>query len=114
MTIAAFATVPGLIDPTSSLFPLIAFFPQVVGGGVFWIANAVLMFAEQDNVWGFKLNSAKWQSAFLGSSGGFGFMLTGLLLLIGDFSGAAWASLIGSIAFLLGSIAGWYDIMQLV
>ncbi|CAI6307809.1 unnamed protein product [Periconia digitata] len=113
-TISAFTTIPGLFDPMSPSFPLIAFFPQVVGGFMFFAANAVLAYVEQDHFWGFKPFSANWQSGFLGAGGGLGFMMGGLLLLLSDFPGAAWASMIGSVSFLLGSIAGWYSVMEMV
>lgn len=114
LSVSAWTTIPGLIDPKADYFPLLAFVPQVIGGAMIFIGNLVVMFAEQDRWWKPKVTDAGWQGALWGGLGGFGFMWSGIFLLVADFVLAAWASFAGSVAFLLGSVLVWYDTMEVV
>jgi hypothetical protein len=57
--------------------------------------------------------SADWQGAFLNTVGGFGLMMAGLFLFGADKLAAAVAALLGSLAFLVGSLIRWYVVMEI-
>ena len=114
LTISAFAGFPGFLDPTSPVFPVVVFAPQVFGGFLFFLANAMLVIGcEQDRWWRPKPLSASWQAAFQNSIGGLGFALTGVFLLQDRALESAIATFVGSWAFLIGSLLGWYAIMDI-
>ncbi|KAF2727644.1 hypothetical protein EJ04DRAFT_517135 [Polyplosphaeria fusca] len=103
LTISAFAGLPGVLDPMDSLFALLVFWPQVVGGSLFWYANAILTVHEQETWWKPKPLDPNWFGPFLNMVGGFGFAITGVFLLQSAFLEAAVAAFVGSWSFLLGA-----------
>jgi hypothetical protein len=113
-TFSAIAGTPGVLDPTSKIFPTLIFGPQVIGGFMFFIANAGLtVWCEQDSWWRPKPLSAGWQAVFQSSLGGVGFMMAGIFLYKGEILASSVSALAGSWLFLLGSLFGWYDIMEI-
>jgi len=106
---------PGLV-PESAFGDLIVFGPQVIHGLLFLIANLMLAFSEQDRWFKPKFSNADWQGAFLNSVGGAGFMMAGFFLFQGEngIGGvrAAISAMIGSWAFLIGSIVRLYVVME--
>ncbi|KAK1913579.1 hypothetical protein P3342_012337 [Pyrenophora teres f. teres] len=112
---AGIADFPGLV-PESDFGDLIVFGPQVIHGLLFLIANLMLAFSEQEKWFRPKFSNADWQGAFLNSVGGAGFMMAGFFLFQGEngIGGvkAAISAMVGSWAFLIGSIIRLVDIRQ--
>lgn len=104
---------PEVISEEAPLFASIVFGPQVIHGALFLVANAMLAISEQERWYKPKLESADWQGAFLNTVGGFGFMMAGLFLFGEDKVAAAVAALLGSLAFLIGSVVRWYVVMEI-
>jgi hypothetical protein len=106
---------PGLV-PESSFTALIVFGPQVIHGLLFFIANAMLAISEQERWWKPKVADPDWQGAFLNAVGGFGFMMAGIFLFQegegSEDAKAAVAAMVGSFAFLFGSLGRWYVVME--
>jgi hypothetical protein len=84
---------PELIPEKSPSFAAVVFGPQVIHGALFLVANAML--------------------AILNTLGGFGFLMAGLFLFGNDKLSAAIAALLGSWAFLIGSVIRWYVVMEI-
>jgi hypothetical protein len=103
---------PGVVSEENPLFASIVFGPQVVHGALFFLANAMLAFSEQEKWYIPKIRDADWQGAFLNTIGGFGFMMAGLFLFGRDEVAAAVSALIGSWAFFIGSLIRWYLVME--
>jgi hypothetical protein len=103
---------PGVVSEENPLFESIVFGPQVVHGALFFLANAMLAFSEQEKWYIPKIRDADWQGAVLNTIGGFGFMMAGLFLFGGDEVAAAISALVGSWAFLIGSLIRWYLVME--
>ncbi|KAF2034691.1 hypothetical protein EK21DRAFT_56184 [Setomelanomma holmii] len=103
---------PGLVPEKSRFFGLVVFGPQVVHGAFFFVANIMLAVSAQNQWYRFKFYDADWLGAFLNAVGGFGFMITGLFLFGRDEFRAAIAAMIGSWAFLIGSLLRWYVVME--
>jgi hypothetical protein len=106
---------PGLV-PESPLSELVIFGPQVMHGLLFLIANLMLAISEQEKWWKPKVAHPDWQSAVLNAVGGFGFMMAGIFLFkegesIEDVK-AAVAAMLGSWAFLIGSVIRLYVVME--
>ncbi|KAF2998437.1 hypothetical protein E8E13_000266 [Curvularia kusanoi] len=101
---AGIVAYPEVIPKGAPFAATIVFGPQVVHGALFLIANAMLAFSEQERWYKPKWWDADWQGAFLNTIGGFGFMMAGILLFKESERAAAAASLLGSWAFLIGSI----------
>lgn len=96
------------------IFPIAVFALQVVGGFLFFVANIMLVICcQQEKWWQSKPFDVKWQAAFQSAIGGFGFMTTGIFLFRNGGLEAAVATFVGSWAFLLGSILGWYATMEI-
>ncbi|KAH8839984.1 hypothetical protein MCOR27_005486 [Pyricularia oryzae] len=114
LSISAFAGIPGLLNPEENLalFQGLVFLPQVIGGSMFVFANIVLTIFVQDRWYKPKPSCADWQGGFWNAVGSTGFAITGVLLLMGDTTGAAWTSLYGSVAFLMGSVIQLYALME--
>ncbi|CAE7212173.1 hypothetical protein PTNB73_08953 [Pyrenophora teres f. teres] len=112
---AGIADFPGLV-PESDFGDLIVFGPQVIHGLLFLIANLMLAFSEQEKWFRPKFSNADWQGAFLNSVGGAGFMMAGFFLFQGEngIGGvkAAISAMVGSWAFLIGSIIRLYVVME--
>lgn len=104
---------PELVPEKAPLFATIVFGPQVIHGALFLVANAMLAISAQDNWYKPKWWDADWQGAFLNTVGGFGFMMAGLFLFGGDKLAAAVAALLGSCAFLIGSLIRWYIVIEI-
>lgn len=104
---------PELISEEVPLFATIVFGPQVIHGALFLIANAMLAISEQERWYKPKWWDADWQGAFLNTVGGFGFMMAGLFLFSDNKLAAAVAALVGSWAFLIGSLIRWYVVMEI-
>jgi hypothetical protein len=106
---------PGLI-PESSFSTLVIFGPQVIHGLLFFVANVMLAISEQEKWWKPKVADPDWQSAFLNAVGGFGFMMAGVFLFQeGEGSEdvkAAIAAMVGSWAFLIGSVVRLYVVLE--
>jgi hypothetical protein len=103
---------PGVVSEENPLFASIVFGPQVVHGALFFLANAMLAFSEQEKWYIPKIRDADWQGAFLNTIGGFGFMMAGLFLFGKDEVAAAVSALVGSWAFFIGSLIRWYLVME--
>jgi hypothetical protein len=103
---------PGLVSEESRVSGLVVFGPQVVHGALFFIANLMLAVSAQTQWYRFRLYDADWLGAFLNAVGGLGFMMTGLFLFGKDEFRAAIAAMIGSWAFLVGSLVRWYVVME--
>lgn len=103
---------PGVVDEKSKLYASVVFGPQVIHGFLFWIANAMLALSEQDKWYIPKLSNPDWQGAFLNATGGFWFMMAGFFFFQKDELSAAVAALLGSWAFLIGSVIRWYVVME--
>jgi hypothetical protein len=104
---------PELIPENASFSATIVFGPQVVHGALFLIANGMLALSEQERWYKPRWWDADWQGAFLNTIGGFGFMMAGLFLFSEHKLAAAVAALIGSWAFLIGSLIRWYVVMEI-
>ncbi|KAJ4313764.1 hypothetical protein N0V94_006780 [Neodidymelliopsis sp. IMI 364377] len=104
---------PELISEEEPLFPIIVFGPQVIHGALFFIANAMLGISEQERWYKPKVWDADWQGAFLNTVGGFGFMMAGFFLFSKDELAAAVSAMVGSWAFLIGSMIRWYVVMEI-
>jgi hypothetical protein len=104
---------PELVSEETPLFAAIVFGPQVIHGALFLVANAMLAISEQKKWYKPMLTSADWQGAFLNTVGGFGLMMAGLFLFGADKLAAAVAALLGSLAFLVGSLIRWYVVMEI-
>lgn len=111
--VAGIVDYPELIPEETPLFATIVFGPQVIHGALFFIANAMLAFSEQERWYKPKWWDADWQGAFLNTIGGFGFMMSGLFLFSDVKLAAAVAALVGSWAFLVGSVLRWYVVMEI-
>jgi hypothetical protein len=99
---------PGVVrEENNPLFGVVVFGPQVVHGALFFVANAMLALSEQERWYKLKLRNADWQSAMLNAVGGFGFMMAGFFLFQKEELRAAVAAMIGSWAFLVGSLIRW-------
>jgi hypothetical protein len=101
---------PGVVREENN--PLLVFGPQVVHGALFFVANAMLALSEQERWYKLKIRDADWQSTVLNAVGGFGFMMAGFLLLEKDEISAAIAAMLGSWAFLIGSLIRWWVVME--
>ena len=104
---------PELIPENAPFSATIVFGPQVVHGALFLIANGMLALSEQERWYKPRLWDADWQGAFLNTIGGLGFMVAGLFLFNEHKLAAAIAALIGSWAFLTGSLIRWYVVMEI-
>lgn len=104
---------PELIPEKSPSFAAVVFGPQVIHGALFLVANAMLAISEQERWYKPKWWDADWQGAFLNTLGGFGFLMAGLFLFGNDKLSAAIAALLGSWAFLIGSVIRWYVVMEI-
>lgn len=102
---------PGVVPEASPFFALTVFGPQVIHGFLFLVANAMLALSEQERWWRPKVRDADWQGAFLNAVGGFGFMMAGFFLFRKEDVAAAVAAMVGSWAFLVGSVIRWYVVM---
>ncbi|KAL8369592.1 hypothetical protein RB595_000088 [Gaeumannomyces hyphopodioides] len=114
LSTSAVAGFPGVLNPMENffLFQMLVFLPLIIGGSMFFLANLTLMIYIQDAWYKPKPSSADWQGFFWNMVASTGFALTGILLMMGDTPGSAYASLYGSILFLWGSITQWYALME--
>ncbi|KAL8420753.1 hypothetical protein RB594_003525 [Gaeumannomyces avenae] len=114
LSTSAVASFPGVLNPQENffLFQMLVFLPLIIGGSMFFLANIALMIYIQDVWYKPKPSSADWLGTFWNMSASTGFALTGILLIMGDSSGAAYASLYGSLLFLWGSITQLYSLME--
>ncbi|KAF2439384.1 hypothetical protein P171DRAFT_369712 [Karstenula rhodostoma CBS 690.94] len=103
---------PGLISEESPLFSSIVFGPQVIHGFLFLVANAMLAISEQDKWYLPKIKDPDWLGAFLNATGGFWFMMAGFFFFQKDELAAATAAMVGSWAFLIGSLVRWNVVME--
>ncbi|EMD88721.1 hypothetical protein COCC4DRAFT_81171 [Bipolaris maydis ATCC 48331] len=109
---------PGVVDEQSPYFSSIVFGPQVVHGMLFFVGNAMLAFSEQERWYKPKITDPDWVSAFLNTIGGFAFMMAGIFLFQKETSvqrgeiRAAIAAMVGSWAFLVGSVIRWYVVLE--
>ncbi|EJT82546.1 integral membrane protein [Gaeumannomyces tritici R3-111a-1] len=114
LSTSAVASFPGVLNPQENffLFQMLVFLPLIIGGSMFFLANITLMIYTQDAWYKPKPASADWLGLFWSMVASTGFALTGILLMMGDSSGAAYASLYGSLLFLWGSITQLYCLME--
>jgi hypothetical protein len=104
---------PGVVrEENNPLFGLVVFGPQVIHGMLFFVANGMLALSEQEKWYKLKIRDADWQSAFLNAVGGFGFMMAGFFLFQKEELKAAIAAMVGSWAFLTGSLIRWWVVME--
>lgn len=103
---------PGVIPEHSPLFELVVFGPQVLHGALFFVSNALLAISAQERWYSPHLWNPDWQGALLNAVGGFGFMMAGLFFFVKDDLNAAIAAMVGSWAFLIGSLIRWYLVME--
>lgn len=104
---------PEVISEEDPSFATIVFGPQIIHGALFLLANAMLAISEQERWYKPKWWDADWQGAFLNTVGGFGFMMAGFFLFGKDNLSSAVAALVGSWAFLIGSLIRWYVVMDI-
>ncbi|KAL5423730.1 hypothetical protein PMIN04_003731 [Paraphaeosphaeria minitans] len=109
---AGIVVFPGIISDESPLFASIVFGPQVIHGFLFFIANAMLAISEQDKWYIPKIKDPDWMGAFLNATGGFWFMMSGFFFYQKDELAAAAAAMVGSWAFLVGSVVRWYVVVE--
>ncbi|KAK8105790.1 uncharacterized protein PG998_003735 [Apiospora kogelbergensis] len=103
---------PGVLSMDDPLAPVIfVFTPLCAGSSFFVIANAVLLITCQDHWYKPALTSAPWQGAFWSLLGAIGFFGTGLFLFLANPVDSSWSNFLGSVAFLIGAIVQWYDLM---
>lgn len=103
---------PGVLDPADPVTPMfVVFAPLTFGSCFFILANFILMIQAQDHWYAPKIGTANWEAAFWSLLGSIGFMLTGAYLFLGDPADSTWANFLGSIAFLIGAVVQWYDLM---
>jgi hypothetical protein len=111
----------GIVDfpeliPESPFSALVIFGPQVIHGLLFLIANIMLAISAQENWWKPSVADPDWQGAFLNAVGGFGFMMAGVFLFQegkgSEDVKAAIAAMVGSWAFLVGSLIRLYLVMK--
>lgn len=103
---------PGVVPEKSPLYASIVFGPQVIHGFLFLVANAMLAISEQDKWYVPKIRDPDWQGAFLNAVGGFWFMVAGSFFFQKDEAAGAAAAMVGSWAFLIGSLIRWYVVME--
>lgn len=113
-TTSAVASFPGVLNPAENffLFQMLVFLPLVIGGTMFFFANLALLIYIQDAWYKPRPSSADWQGFFWNMIASTGFLFTGVLLIMGNTAGGAYASLYGSILFLGGSIIQLYTLME--
>lgn len=104
---------PGVIPEESPWFALIVFGPQVLHGFLFFVANGMLAISTQESWWQPKLDDPDWFGAVLNTVGGFAFMLAGYLLGQNEEIAAAVTALVGSWAFVIGSLVRLYVVMEI-
>lgn len=109
---------PGVVSQEDPLFSSIVFGPQVVHGLIFFVANAMLAFSEQEQWYRPKFADPDWLSAMLNTIGGLAFMIAGISMFMrgeygsqGEQQGSI-AAMIGSLAFLIGSVVRWYVVLE--
>lgn len=103
---------PGIVPEKSPQFASIVFGPQVIHGFLFLVANAMLAISEQDKWYLPKITHPDWLGAFLNATGGFYFMIAGFFFFQKNDLAAAVAAMVGSWAFLTGSLVRWYVVME--
>ncbi|KAH6666412.1 hypothetical protein B0J14DRAFT_643237 [Halenospora varia] len=109
-SISAAAGFPGVIDVPNPanllLVQAFIFFPQVLGGFLFMVSGIMLMILEQERWYAANIFDLNWQAAFWSTIGAISFLLSGALLIVAPAAvfGTTLFSLVGSWAFLLGSI----------
>ena len=113
LTTSAVAGFPGVLDPMDPVFPTLVFWPQVIGGAMFFLANMMLVFYEQDKWYKPKPLDPNWQASLQNGIGGFGFMITGVFLLYGAILESSIAAFVGSWTFFIGSLIQWYVVMEI-
>ncbi|USP79579.1 hypothetical protein yc1106_06853 [Curvularia clavata] len=109
---------PGIVSQEDPLFSSIVFGPQVVHGLIFFVANAMLAYSEQERWYKPKFTDPDWLSAIFNTIGGLLFMIAGIFMFTrgqygsqGELQGAI-AAMVGSLAFLIGSIVRWYVVLE--
>lgn len=103
---------PGVIpEEDNAFFGLVVFGPQIVHGALFFVANIMLAVSEQERWYVVDVLDADWQGAVLNAMGGFAFMIAGLFLFAGSELKGAVAAMVGSWAFLVGSLMRWYVVL---
>ncbi|KAF1920026.1 hypothetical protein BDU57DRAFT_463544, partial [Ampelomyces quisqualis] len=96
---------PGVVpEEDTALFGFVVFGPQVVHGLMFFVANVMLAVSVQDRWFRPKVWDADWQGALLNAVGGFAFMVAGFFLFSKKEEKAGVAAMVGSWAFLVGSV----------
>jgi hypothetical protein len=109
---------PGVVAEENPYFASIVFGPQVIHGLLFFVANAMLAYSEQERWYKPKITDPDWLSAVLNTIGGFSFMMVGIFLFQrgesmehGELKGAI-AAMVGGWAFLIGSVIRWYVVLE--
>lgn len=103
---------PGVVSPDDLVgAETFVFGPLTIGGSIIFITNISIMIWLQDHWFAPKLGSSACQAAFWSTVGSFNFALTGFTLFAGYDVAAAWATFIGSVAFLVGAEIALYDVM---
>ena len=103
---------PGVVDKNSPYFKSIVFGPQILHGLLFWSANLMLALSEQEKWYIPKFQDPDWRGAFWNASGGFWFMVGGVLGVENHEIGESAAELTGGLAFLIGSVGRWFVVME--
>jgi hypothetical protein len=103
---------PGVLAPDDIAgLSSFVFTPLLIGGGIFTIANMMLLFFAQERWYKPRFGAADWQASLWNVIASILFAVTGVLLLGGDFLGGSITAFVGSWAFLFGSVISWYDMM---
>lgn len=113
LSTSAVASIPGVLDAQNIfLLQVLVFLPQVIGGTLFFLANAALVIESQERWYSPRFWSSEWQGAVWNTIASAGFAITGVLLLENLLLEAAVVSFVASSAFLIGSIFQWYALME--
>lgn len=103
---------PGVIAPDNITgLRLFLFGPLTVGGALFFYAYLRITVWLQHRWWKPRPGSAAWEAAFFTMIGSLNFAIAGLVSFKEDILTATITTFVGSIAFLIGSVISWYDIM---
>lgn len=104
---------PGIVrEEGNPSFGLVVFGPQVIHGLLFFVANVMLAISEQERWFVPKVRDADWQGAFFNAVGGFGFLVSGIFLFEKEKGSAGVAEMVGSLAFLTGSVIRLWVVME--
>lgn len=109
---SAVVGLPGVLAPDNLLGLAVGVFtPLLVGGGLIFLASAMLLLFSQRAWYRPELASAAWYGSLCNTVGAACFSLGGALLLINEAAMAGEVVFAGSVVFLIGSLIQWYDLV---